>query len=375
MFTNLYGQRYAPKFDSLMLSKTNINYFDRVMNAAKSGNSMSFLYLGYNINARNTMFKATKNLKYLQQNQEIILAIIEAGRNDNTDKGLTLSWRANSSSPKDRIVVGKEVMLYEGYLFRYVSEYCYILKSLNGRTQLTDNLPFMIEAVEFTWEKWYKRLSMTDNIISGMIGIRAHIGSHWATTSMYMFKLSKDSKRKKSYEKLFKIYDRSLKNNLKIKFDRDTEYYLWNSTWDIEPYTNHDKIRRKAVAPTLIQDVAHGNHVIQYIIDSYNLSLNEWTLDDIKRLSNTLKIKIWSEKNMSFSDNIDGSISEIEEGKQTGWKQSDGWMKLIFYNRDLSKIYKGYYASNMIFLDKTYYNLQFLANLEYFNFLTQNARY
>jgi hypothetical protein len=361
-----YGQDYINKFDSLVYSKNNINSFSKVMNAAKSGNSMFFMYLSYNINARNTMYRATSNIKYLTQNHEIISAIIDAGKY-NSEGNNSLKWIANSSSPKDKQVLGKEVMLYEGYLFRYVAEYSYIIQNSNFSNSVIKELYVPIEVIQSTYDKWYKRLEDKKNLVSGMIGTRTHIGSHWATIAMYLFKLTKNSQKKVKYKRLLQMYDQHLRENLKSQVINGVNSYIWDSTWDVDFYIDYNKNR--AMKVSIIQDVAHGNHIVQYIIDAYNLKLNNWTASDLEKLSNTLIFNIWKVKTSSFSDNVDGSNSIVEEIKGTGWKQTDGWMKLMPYNSKTAEIYQKYYSLNKANIDNTYYNLQFYANYQYFKSL------
>lgn len=49
--------------------------------------------------------------------------------------------------------------------------------------------------------------------------------------------------------------------------------------------------------------------------------------------------------------------------KNTGWKQSDGWMKLINYNSSLKNIYNLYYKINKNKINKSSIGLQYIANL------------
>ncbi|MNR38886.1 hypothetical protein D3C85_1570330 [compost metagenome] len=81
----------------------------------------------------------------------------------------------------------------------------------------------------------------------------------------------------------------------------------------------------------------------------------------MKKFSNTIVEIVW--KNNKFSDNVDGTKSFSKELINTGWKQSDGWMKLIPYNSKLELIYSNYYKNNASKVNTSTYALQFIANL------------
>src|SRR5690606_25058642 len=136
----------------------------------------------------------------------------------------------------------------------------------------------------------------------------------------------------RKYRSFYRRFNNALRSNLKFKKTRTVEsYYSWNSTFD-EPYTRGTKqLKSKNQYKNSIQDVAHGNSIIQYVISSYELGLNDWTRTDIRRFSNTLKFSIWNGAKGEFADNVEGTKSEAASIRGTGWYQSDGWMKLARY--------------------------------------------
>jgi hypothetical protein len=75
---------------------------------------------------------------------------------------------------------------------------------------------------------------------------------------------------------------------------------------------------------------------------------------------------MWDKSKLSFSAYIDGSPGDSEASQNSGWKQSDGWMKLLFYDQSLYPVYSAFYESKKAFIDKTYANIQFYANFVYY---------
>src|SRR5699024_5138674 len=135
---------------------------------------------------------------------------------------------------------------------------------------------------------------------------RTHMGAQWANTLQYLYLLTNDKK----YLKISRIYNEALKHNLTLEKD---SLYVWNMTYD--QYENKQILNGKK-RKTKIQDVAHGNHVVNYIITSYQNGLGDWSREDIKRLKNTFLINIYKGDG-KVSDYVDGSIDPMHH---TGWK-------------------------------------------------------
>lgn len=350
---------FVRKFDSVVSCKNNPNSSQNVTQVSKQGNSLTFMSLSDNLDAKNLMFEATGNVKYLQENYGVITNVLNAGK----IKGdVNLTWISKSNLPQYRSTNDKEVILYEGYLWRYVTAFQYLIAQNSNNPQIS-KLKIPINYTENVFFKWYNRSIKEYGDDSQLQHIRIHIGSHWAIIAMYLYKLSSNTDYKIIYKKYFERYNEALRNNLKIDTIDGHPYYIWNSTYD-NPFTNlqkKDRARQKRYRP-IIQDVTHGNHVVQYVIISYELGLNDWTKHDIQLFANTLKYKIWQGRTKSFSDDIDGSRDLDKSLQNTGWKQSDGWMKLMLYDRSLYPLYITFYKSNEKVIDKTYLNLQFYAD-------------
>lgn len=352
---------FKKKFDSIFeKNEKTQNSFKNILMKAELGNSIRFMDICYSIDALNSIYKATDSGKYLKANEKIINEVFTSGT---LNKNNELIWIAKSNHYRFKEINNKEVILNEGYIFRYISEYLYNNKLRDSRE---------LKILENIFLKWYSRSIKNYGDDSKLQGVRTHIGSHWATTAMYLYLLSDNLKNKMIYKSVYKRYNLALRNNLKVGKHKTEKYYYWNSTWDT-PYTFLQNQRRKKNKDKKeIQDVTHGNHIVQYILNSYELGLNSWSLKDINLLSNTLRYVIWNSKNFSFSDNINGTLSKHSSIKNTGWKQSDGWMKLMKYDSSLVNIYYTWYKENKNKIDNSYLNLQFYSNFLLYTTITKN---
>ncbi len=339
----LFAQKanYLKKFESVLASDYSIDYStSRIVSKSKTGNAIHFFELGYFINS-NTILE---NFNY---NDDVINNILSKAH-----KGIAeYEWIVTDVSKQSQnySMKGKEFILYEGYLFRYIAEYLY----KNPNSKVSDK-----DLVKKTFFKWYNK-SLTENGDASLLyGIRLHMGSHWATVALYLTKL--DPENISIYKKFIDEYNLQLKNNLKLIPVEKKHCYIWNSTYS-NAFSNILKKRKKEV---VVQDVSHGNHVVQYVIDSYNLEYGFWSKEDLNFFKNTLTSLIWKNKNKP-ADFVDGSFSK---SNGMGWKQSDGWMKLmnVLKDKELYVIYNDYYKTNGTKIDKFYPNIQFYANMHTF---------
>ena len=104
---------------------------------------------------------------------------------------------------------------------------------------------------------------------------------------------------------------------------------------------------------------------MQYVIDSYKLGSVVWTETDLQCFTNALKYIIWQDR-LNPSDNVDGTY---KIGLSTsGWKQSDGWMKLtnVLNDKELFDICDAFNKNNINNINKNYPYIQFLANMTKF---------
>jgi len=350
---------FSSKFNSVLNSGKYYNSKINIRSYSKGGNAQNFLLLGYYLNSNDIMFKSTGNISYLKNNEEVINAIKKSGLqvDENVSKK-EYKWQAKIKSGQSNYSMNnQEFMLYEGYILRYIAEYYFLLKKNQNKLNLVADVDFL----RTNFFKWYDFSLSNYDDDSSLQSLRTHMGSHWATLAMYLYLLDNNEKNKTIYKSVYTRFSNSLAKNLKLVDMQNEKGYVWNSTWDT-PFTNYLVDKRKLRKErSEIQDVSHGNHIVQFIIDSYELGLNSWTLKDIQYFSNTLKLKIWNASSLTFSDNVDGSPL-IGKYKGSGWKQSDGWMKLMMYDQDLYPIYKRFYLKNARIIDGSSLNLQFYSN-------------
>src|SRR5690606_13989973 len=130
--------------------------------------------------------------------------------------------------------------------------------------------------------------------------------------------------------------------------------YVWNSTYD--GYKNA-QIRNSAPHQELIQDVSHGNHVVNYIIASYKNDIGNWSKQDIQRLIRTFRLNIYKADGR-FADNVDGTFRSIGAGS-IGWKFTDGWMKLVEFDSSLYPLFEQGYSKNRAQFRNTLFDFQY----------------
>jgi len=307
------------------------------------------------------MFLTTGEKKYLNYNLQVVRNL-KASSVETVEHGQEIMkwfWPVNRKNGIQEKLAGKEVMLYEGYLLRYVAKFMSILDK-NKHIMSKKERDVVFNFVKINFDKLYNRSIVKYNDYSLFFRTRTHIASHWATIALFLNDNSRIKKDKK-YIKIIKLFDEQLRVNLKIKKIKLNEYFQWNSNWE-NSFTSLQKTKETP----RIQDVSHGNQVVDYILESHKVGSEEWTIEDVNRLINTVKLKIFDEENITFYDKIDGSNFDSENRlKNTGWKQSAGWMKLSLYDNELLNIYRKWYMHNSKFLDKTYFNLQIYANFLY----------
>lgn len=348
--SSLAQQIFREKFDY----KLNVSN-PQVYKEAKEGNSYYFMSIGYYINANNIMYKKTKDLTYLNSNKTILNAIMKAGSSNS--KGKKWEWKARFNDKKKFSAVDdKEIPLYEGYLFRYVVEYIYIIQQSNLKGFNNTNL---ISFVEENFDKWILRSKQNYNDYSMIHRERLHMGAQWASVAMYLSKILKNDK----YLKIYNEFNNQLRESLVVKRINSNSCYIWNSTYNSQ-FTSSLK-KRSLLFESEIQDVSHGNHVVQFIVDSYLIGMGGWTKSDLLRLANTVKYLQWNSQSKSFSDNVDGTNSKNSEMVNTGWKQTDGWMSLMSFDPKLKDIYSAFYNKqiNKNRIDKSSLALQFYAKM------------
>lgn len=339
---------YAKLFRNSITSIQSDYYYGKMYKNAESGNAMRFLEVGYFVNSINEFYKRTGNTQYLYHNKNIIQKL----RNSSQTLAKGNKWIVNFARKSDTNygMLNKEFILYEGYLFRYLAQYIYITKQIGQ--EYSEGLQFVKE----NYEKWAERNITKYGDMGEMYGLRLHMGSHWATVALYLYKITGESKYKDFYDS----FNKQLKLALKTTVIKGSTCYIWNSTYPTRFNNLLNQKNRKY--PIEKQDVSHGNHIVQFIIDSYQCKMGGWNINDVTKMCNTLKFIIWANPS-NPSDNVDGSINNSKLLHNTGWKQTDGWMKLIQFDSNLRSIYDEYYRDNDFKVNKFNPFPQFYVNM------------
>lgn len=343
---------FQSKFDNIFHSANGIS---RVKNLARSGNVNNFLAISYYIDGNNLSYKRTGEEKYLEINEDIIDIIIKKSKKEMSGEGNI--WVAKISERDiNHLMDKKEFMLYEGYFFRYVSEFVFL-------NQKSKNNWKYIEFLEDNFLKWRNRSISKYKDNSFFHGARLHMGSHWATVGLFLTKIESVAFQTKNISKeLVEEYDYIVKHNLiKKKFNNQSEeIFTWNSTYNVL-FTNYLKSDnyKSWNKKDEVQDISHGNHIVQYILHSYEYGFNKFSLDDIKILCNTLKLVLWNKKEKEFYSLLSGSHTSNSILRKANWKVIDGWFKLSKYDHTIYSLMLTFYIKNNNKIDKSIYNYQF----------------
>jgi len=86
-------------------------------------------------------------------------------------------------------------------------------------------------------------------------------------------------------------------------------------------------------------------------------------MEDIKKLSNTVRYSIWNQERKGFSDYIISTKKVKERLAGTGFKQSNGWLKLAAYDTELQKLYKTFLEYNKSKIESSHLSAQFYAQM------------
>lgn len=251
-------------------------------------------------------------------------------------------WVSLRTGESNESTLNKEIPLYESYLFFYVTHFLYILDELKWVNKSDQNESWWQDTLAFVeqhvWTKWAERsLTVHHNYYNYFLRGRTHMGSHWAGTAMYLNKLSSNPQIKLQAITLVEQYDTLLRRNL-IEVGQG---YIWNSTYDDVEGTDGIWLPQD-----VLQDVAHGNHVVSYLVEAHKFGNVNWTLADINRMVYTMKHYMYDANNIRFYDMVDGSVSTSRQG----WGNfiADGWVKLAEYDEELKLILLEFQETDML---------------------------
>ncbi|MCW5934969.1 MAG: hypothetical protein KIT45_11855 [Fimbriimonadia bacterium] len=284
---------------------------------SKDNNSFWFYYLAYGIDGLTAMYEATQETAYLDQAIDYLTRVRESARPSSTIptsqfRDTYLGWAAFYQES----VKGTEIPLYETYLWRYVMKLLRVINDSPSARNQRKYRSFYEEMLAFSeshmFDKWHKRG------VNNFYRERTHMAAHSAYIAMIMERLTSDNSRKRRCRDVYNRINRDLRSQM-IPNPRNSAAVYWDSVWG------------KKTGPG--QDTSHGNNVVAYIVEAYDLGVF-WTKSDVDSLVSLFLKVLWngSETRPAFAGMCDGS----EMGK--GTFLADGYVKLGRYSREARQV-------------------------------------
>jgi hypothetical protein len=364
-FESLFQEAYKHSFHNLIPLK---QYW---LNLSLSKRLTDLTPLSYGLDALQAMFQTTNSTIYLDDAIVLINNVLQRSKISDEIPGNSFklkdkykSWIAEIPGEQSYEL---EDPLSESYFFQYVTK---LLRDISLNRNVFNEKKYQLfyyHTLNFietnVWDKWESRgLRLGDKYVY-ILRSRTHMASHWAYIAADLSVLTTSLSRKLDYRNVVNLYNANLENNF-VKYN---QYILWNSTWNKSFSITDDTAR-------IIQDVAHGNQVVAYLIEAYELQL--WKdSGSIVRLVNTVKEKLWNPANCTFKDNIDGSTFDSLESKNSssGSFQAAGFVKLARFDRSLFSIYEKFIACSK-YLTFWYQYGELFANLALSNKLFKSEK-
>lgn len=309
------------------------------------GSSYRLMEFSTGIGALLAMFEVTDSLQYIEEAltlAEMIIAKTKMGKEISSNpvrfRDEYRGWV--NINPLRRSNGGhhlSEVPLFESYLLKYLIKMSYLIESsaiLSSNLDILRRGRIIKTFVEVHgWEKWFVRGErVSRGCFVYLFRNRTHMTAHWATVALYLREMTTHSSKRGQYDEFLFMYNSQLRLNFNLS---DKEAYIWNMTWDFRwPYGKgcFDSERKG-----LIQDVSHGNHVVAYIVESYELKDGFWSTEDIQRLANTVKYHIYDRQENRFYGDLRSKYVPRVAG---GIELADGFLKLSRYDKNLFLIFR-----------------------------------
>lgn len=295
---------------------------------SRSTDSYDFYNLSYYIDANVSMFEATGEAKYADVALELAENMVASARPSSSipKSGFQDSYLGWTSQKSD--VRGIEVPLYESFAWRYVARLLRVLRTsaLYADGAYQDRYQKLLAFTETNiFEKWYLR-GAEDFIYRN----RTHMASHWAYIALDLAQLTTDESRRARYREVVDTIDNSLSNypsSLRGQLrtsETDPMAFWWSDVWG------------EMTGPG--QDIAHGNGVISYVVESRDLNAG-WTADELGRFSRTLTSVVLAPEG-NYPEYVDGS------GHGNGWI-ADGFVKLGRYDPAVQALLEDHGVQNL----------------------------
>lgn len=317
--------------------------------------------LSYGLDAVLAMFETTDNIVYLDDAITLTNNVIRRAQITKNIKGNKFRFKDNYRGWIGGIPNGyqyqQEVVLSEIYIFQYVTR---LLKDIHNNNVIFKKKKyrnFYDRTLSFVqvniWDKWKERgIRCSHDQFHYLFLGRTHMTSHWAYIAAELYLLTQDANRRIDYLRFVNLYNTRLENN----FNKDKRYIYWNQTWD-SLLNNKSRGNRSSI----IQDVSHANLVVSYIVEANSLGLWNDT-SAIRRIINTVKDKLWDQRNCLFRDNMDGTMFKPGQKGSVGSFQADGFVKLARFDMSLFSVYENFVSCSPLLVWWRQYG-QLFANL------------
>jgi len=280
---------------------------------SRSADSWDHYGLSYSVDALTAAYLATGRAEYIDEGLRLLENVVASAK-PSTDLP-TSTFRDQYRGWVSAQENGKEVPLYESYLWRYGTGLLRVIRQdpelwqdQARQARYTAVLAFVERNVV---EKWQAR-GADENIYRS----RTHLVAHWALICLQLSRITTDDQRRRSYLATMQAIDNDLPNapsSLRGQLRMNPRYpaaYVWSDEWG--------KTGGRA------QDMSHGNGVIAYVVEAHAAKV-DWTDRDMDRFVHTFTDAIWPATPRAGqpegADAVDGT------GTGNGWF-SDGFVKL-----------------------------------------------
>lgn len=311
--------RSVAGWESLFLQHWQSDHTRIYLPLSKSKDSWDYYSLVFGVDANTSMFRATGKTEYLDRALLYVENVVASARPSNSFATSEfhdsyLGWVSQRADVK-----GEEVPLFESFLWRYVTDLLWTIKTsptVAGNPAYRSRYDRLLQFTEKNmWDKWYSR-----GASPYMYRVNTHLASHWAFIATQIAQLTADPIRRGQAQavanniahKMPAYGGASLRGQLRLGTDAPGAYF-WSATWN----SLQDD-----------EDVDHANGVIAYVVAAYGMK-REWTSADIAAFTKTLTSVIWR-PNGTYALNVGGS------GKGDG-TIFDGFMKLGRYDGALQR--------------------------------------
>ena len=292
---------------------------------SQSHDSVDFYDLAYTLDGLGSMFEATGDFSYVRPAFRYVTNMMNSAQPsvtlpDSSFKDGFLGW-ASAANNDD------ETPLFESYAWRYVTRLLRLVQ------------PALAHASADIQREFDRILSFTETNIVGkwltrganayIYRSRTHMAAHWAMIALDLSRLTAKPDLRASCLQIVANMDDHLPNypsslHAQVRPNpRDPAAAWWSDEWGSTDGPG--------------QDVAHGNGVVAYMVESHDLD-GSWSANDMARLSRTLT-EVLLRSDGSHPEYLDGS------GKGNGWL-SDGFVKLGRFDAAVQAALESYSVQN-----------------------------